>query len=310
MLDTIMNDINFVAGNSNNVKIHPEKIEPLIEELKMFKNEHYFIKNPFGVMDFTVEELINFILLYDSIDFSFWGDPKWAIQKNQQTIDGGYALLAIMIDFFKENKNPFQVIKDSSFEQLEVMFQGNVEIPLLKERITILKNVSSTVLERMNGNFYKAIFHMTTDLELFQFLLEQFPNFKDERTYQGKQIHFYKLAQLLTSDILHIRSYKETIAVDYSHLIGCADYKIPQVLRNLGILEYSEELEQVVDSKQEILENDPYEIEIRANMLAAINLLYYNLNEQIARIDINDFIWSKGKNKIDKPYHLTRTTSY
>ena len=32
----------------------------------------------------------------------------------------------------------------------------------------------------------------------------------------------------------------------------------------------------------------------------------------IDRIDINDFIWSKGQDKTKeyKPYHLTRTTSY
>ena len=60
----------------------------------------------------------------------------------------------------------------------------------------------------------------------------------------------YKLAQLLTSDILHIRELKENIKVDYSHLVGCADYKIPQVMRGLGILEYNRKLADIIDNRK------------------------------------------------------------
>ena len=61
----------------------------------------------------------------------------------------------------------------------------------------------------MNGNFYKSIYKLTTDEDLFDFIITNFENFKDERTYKGKTIYFYKLAQLLTSDILHIRERKK-----------------------------------------------------------------------------------------------------
>jgi len=40
--------------------------------------------------------------------------------------------------------------------------------------------------------------------------------------------------------------------------------------------------------------------------------VFVKLNGKVPRIDINDFVWLKGKdkNKNAKPYHLTRTTSY
>ena len=41
--------------------------------------------------------------------------------------------------------------------------------------------------------------------------LQNFPNFKDERMYKGKTVYLYKLAQLLTSDILHIIEMKEIL---------------------------------------------------------------------------------------------------
>jgi hypothetical protein len=48
----------------------------------------------------------------------------------------------------------------------------------------------------------------------------------------------YKLAQLLTSDILHIRELKESIKVYY---------KISQVMSGLGIIEYSDKLAYIID---------------------------------------------------------------
>ena len=47
-------------------------------------------------------------------------------------------------------------------------------------------------------------------------------------------------------------------------------------------------------------------------MLVVISYIYNTINKEISRIDINDFIWSKGQDKtrVAKPYPLTRTTSY
>ena len=66
------------------------------------------------------------------------------------------------------------------------------------------------------------------------------------------KVYFYKRAQLLTSDILHVREKLENVEVDYSNLAGCADYKIPQVMRCYGILEFNDELANLVDNKIEI----------------------------------------------------------
>ena len=187
-----------------------------------------------------------------------------------------------------------------------------MEIPLLEERYNIIKNVSKIVNEKMNGNFYKFIKNITSDTKLFNVIVSNFPNFKDERTYNNKKICFYKLAQLLTSDILHIREQKEKIKVNYSHLVGCADYKIPQVMRGLGILEYSNKLANIIDNKEEIEVNSKFEVEIRANMIVVIDMIKNKLGDNVCAIDINDYIWSQGRNKNikSKPYHLTRNINY
>ncbi len=147
--------------------------------------------------------------------------------------------------------------------------------------------------------------------ELFNIIVINFESFKDERIYDGTTIYFYKLAQLLTSDILHIREKLENKKVDYSNLIGCADYKIPQTLRTLGIIEYSKELSDLVDNKIEIEVASKYEVEIRASQIVVIEYIKKKL-DNVMPIDINDFlfIYSKNVKNIVKPYHLCRNTNY
>lgn len=164
----------------------------------------------------------------------------------------------------------------------------------------------------MDGDFDQYVKKIHTDQELFDVIIKNFPCFCDERTYRGKKIYFYKLAQLLTSDILHLQEKKENKKVDYSHLVGCADYKIPQVMRALELVQYTSELSQKVDCKEEIAFNSEEEIEIRASQIVVIDQIKKLLNNQMCAIDINDYLWRQSRNKELKlkPFHLTRNTNY
>ena len=186
-----------------------------------------------------------------------------------------------------------------------------MDIPLLEERYKTIVGISKIVNKRMKGNFYEFIKNINSDTQLFDIIISNFESFKDERNYNGKIIYFYKLAQLLTSDILHIREELEGIKVDYSNLIGCADYKIPQTLRALGILEYNDELSNIIDSEEHIEISSKYEVEIRASQIVVIEYIHNKLIN-INPIDINDFffVYSKKVKSIAKPYHLCRNTNY
>lgn len=310
MLDKIIKSCKYVANNSKSVKINETNLDKFIEKIKKVETEHWLGFSPYNLLNLSTEIIINFLLVYEAIDFSFWGNPKWTINTENGEEDGSIALLYALLKYVKEkNTTDFSNITKEEFKEI---LKGNIEIPLFEERYNIIRNVSKIVKEKMNGNFYTFTKGVTIDTELFEIIVKYFPNFKDERIYNNKKIYFYKLAQLLTSDILHIRERKENIKVDYSHLVGCSDYKIPQVMRGLGILEYSDKLSNIIDNKKEIEVNSEYEIEIRANMLVAIDLIKKELENKVCAIDINDYIWSQVRNKnIElKPYHLTRNTNY
>ena len=310
MLGKIITSCKYVKENSKSVKINEKKIDEFINQIKEIKQKHWLSFSPYNLLELPVDTIINFLLVYEAIDFSFWGNPKWTINTENGKEDGSIALLYVILKYVREkNTTDFSNITRDEFRKI---LKGNVEIPLFEERYNIIRNVSKIVNGNMNGNFYEFIKDITIDMELFNIIIKYFPNFKDERKYKEKTVYFYKLAQLLTSDILHIREIKENIKVDYSNLVGCADYKIPQVMRGLEILEYGKELSEIIDNKKQIEENSEYEVEIRANMLIVIDKIKGKLNNNVCPIDINDYIWGQGKNKnIElKPYHLTRSINY
>ena len=314
MLDNVLETCKFVVENANHVKINYEKAKELIDELLVFDNVHYLTKVPYGVYDMSTKDIVNFLLIYDSIDFSFWGDPKWTIDANGKNLDGGIALLHCIFHLFKDRDSleVYKQLEKMTLEEFKEILKGNVDIPLLEKRYHIVTSIAKMVNHKMNGNFYDYIKDMNIDKQIFETIIKNFHSFEDTRTYQGQTIYFYKLAQLLTSDILHVMKIKEQKIVDYSNLLGCADYKIPQVMQGFGILEYDTTLSSLLEVKTEIKENSEYEVEIRSSMIVVIQYIWEQIDKKIDRIEINDFIWSKGQDKTKqyKPYHLTRTTSY
>ena len=307
LLSKIKETSKFVSDNSKYVKINYEKIDEIIDSGSFDDTRYWLDTNPFGILDMSYRDIVNFLLLYHTIgDFCFWGDPKWEIDTEIGKLDGSYAIMYLLINRFKSNQD-----MNMSYEEFADLLKGNVEIPLLKERYNCLVEMNN-YLDGIGKDFYDEIKDMKVDIELLDYVVNTFSYFKDESIYNGEIIYFYKRAQLLVSDILHVRNMLEHIDVTYSNLMGCADYKIPQVMNSLGMLNYEYELEFKLARKDELEENSDMEIEIRANDLVVIDYIYERLEGRVCRMDINDYIWLLGqdKSKINKNYHRTKTIHY
>lgn len=307
LLERIEKSTKYVNANSRYVSINYKRIDSIIESGEFDKVSYWLKDNPFGILDLGYRDVINFLLVYHTIgDYCFWGEPKWKIESNIGKLDGSYAIMYILLERFKNNKD-FNI----NFEEFSELLKGNVEIPLLKERYDCLVKMNN-YLDGIAKDFYEEIKGFKNDVSLLNYILNNFDYFNDECNYKNEKIYFYKRAQLITSDILHVRNILEGIQVDYSNLMGCADYKIPQVMRCLGILDFNEELSNIVDNYIELEYGSEMEVEIRANNLVVIDYIYKKLDGKISRMDINDYIWLLGqdKSKMIKPYHRTRTIYY
>ena len=83
MLDKVLETCKFVVDNAKHVNINYDKVNELIDELLKFNNVHYLTKVSYPIYDMDTRDIVNFLLIYDSIDFSFWGEPKWTINVNR-----------------------------------------------------------------------------------------------------------------------------------------------------------------------------------------------------------------------------------
>ncbi len=307
ILDKIISTCKKVSENAKHVKINYERLDEIIRDIDLSQMKYWLDSNPFDLLDFDTPTIINFLLVYHTIgDYCFWGDPKWEIETKTGKLDGSFAMMYLLIERLKSGEG-----FDMSFDEFKMLLAGNVEIPLLQDRFDNLVCMNKFLKEK-GKDFYSLVEPLKVDRELFDYIISNLHYFADESYYNGNLVYFYKRAQLLTSDILHVREMKQKAAVDYSHLVGCADYKIPQVMRCYGILEFDDELASLVEQKIEITPGSEMEVEIRACDIVVIDYIARKLNEKVSRIDINDYIWLLGqdKSRMLKPYHRTLTNKY
>ena len=313
--EKILDSIKYVVDNSNYVVINRNNIDNVISLLKESKREPWLNSDYLDLENFSQEQILFYLILCESLNFCYWdSDIKWKIEYKDEWYSGSFGLFYAISKAIKNGYNLLNIeyLENITIEELDEIFKGTTSIPLLKERFEIIKQLVSE---------YKQISNITqsmsanSDIELLNNIVNHFSNFRDISLYKGREIYFFKRAILLVGDlILNNSSISKSVKND-DNMTGCADYKIPQVLRHLGILEYSDDLTTLIDERQEIQHDSEMEVEIRANMLYAIELIKEKLHQNgidMNSVQIDNALWLLSKNKEfkDKPHHLTKTIYY
>lgn len=75
-------------------------------------------------------------------------------------------------------------------------------IPLLEERCRILQETGKILNEKFDGKFLNCVKQSESSAQkLLNLIVTNFPSFRDEAVFEGKQVSFYKRAQILVADI-------------------------------------------------------------------------------------------------------------
>ncbi|QQS15751.1 MAG: queuosine salvage family protein [Candidatus Moraniibacteriota bacterium] len=274
------------------------------------------------VAELDIPESIGLVRIFNCVNFCFWarrGEEKWATKINGEVIDGAAGIFRAIEEMYK-NGVPLldaHFLQNLNQEKFNELLGGNVEIPLLDERVKSLNEAGEVLLRDFDGSFMKVFESAKWDtVELTNIFIKFFPSFNDRVTFEGKEIDFHKRAQL-NADMINCqltkRGEKELFNLD--KLTAFADYKVPQMLRKLEILKYTPELAARVDAFQEIDMGSREEIEIRAVTIWAIERMKEALKSRFPLVttrQLNDHLWSLGqaKSSHDKPYHRTKTIYY
>ena len=318
-METVLDTTRFVMENSKHVSIDREKISEFCVDFDLGSTKHWLRESPFDLSLLDEVGRANFLFVFNSINFCYWGEPKWTVEHRGEMADGAWGMITAFGRAI-ESESPIvdaDFLASLSEESLRHIFRGNVTIPLFAERLAILREVGAILCDRYEGRFTNFIEKAGGDaMELVRLVVENFPSYEDVSPYDGRNVVFRKRAQLLVSDTYHVFEGNGPGQFSNIHrLTAFADYKIPQVLRKHGILRYMDELAEKVDGMIFIPKNSGEEVEIRANTIWAVELIREVLDRRSPGITsalVNDMLWLAGHDKspLDKPYHRTRTISY
>ena len=311
----MLDSVKYVVDNSEYVKINEDKIDDVINVLGDVKIEPWLNCDYLDLDKLSQNQLMMYFIICESLNFCYWdSEKKWKIDYKGEWYSGSYGLFYAIAKAINNGYDLLDVefLENLTIKELDEILKGTTTIPLLQERYNVIKQLTSEFkkikdLEKMiNGN---------SDVELLDSIIYNFSNFRDISQYKDRSVFFLKRAILLVGDLIaNIDSINKNVKND-DNMLGCADYKIPQVLRHLGILEYSTDLATIIDQKHEIKHDDEMEIEIRANMLYAIELIKERLKQNgvdLNSVQIDNALWLLSKNDEfkDKPHHLTKTIYY
>lgn len=317
-MNQVLKSIKPVIEKSRFVKINKENLLKFCSDFRLKKMPFWLDNAPFDLPKLNEKEKINFIFISSSLDFCFWGKPKWKVEYKGNFYDGSWGLLAALTRAIEKGFPilDFEYLTNIPEKDLKEIFKGSVKIPLFKERLNILRENGRILIKKSDGDLENLLKKAKGDaLKLLNIITKNFPSFNDFAIYKNKKVFFHKRAQLFIADLYRMFKDKFGKFKNVDKLTALADYKIPQVLRKLGIFEYSSQLAEKIDGRILIPAGSQEEVEIRANTIWAIELMKKEVKKKIPNIksfDIDSYLWllSQKKSPGDKPYHLTRTIFY
>jgi hypothetical protein len=260
------------------------------------------------------------VFVLDSLNFSFWpdpGEPRWGVEWNG-ALQSGYWALACSLKRAMQNGVP---ITDAKFleamteEQLSAILAGAGRAPLLGKRAEVLREVGRVLTNGFGGtivNLLNAANHSAQ--QVVHLLSSNFPSFCDTAVYRGEAVWFLKRAQIFVSDLWGTFG-----GIGFGHftdlesLTAFADYRLPQLLRQHGILHYADELAERVDNNIEIPAGSDEEIEIRAATIQAVEGMRQSLERDgrgVPSYMLDWWLWGSPHPQHSRPHHRTRTIAY
>jgi hypothetical protein len=273
------------------------------------------------------DEHIRTTMLINTLNFAFTdfeSSTKYEIVREGKVLSDSEAMFVQIQEAISSGVQLYDgnVLSDLDEKQLKNIFKGNIEMPMMSERLDILLNVGAKLSDDYKGDWMNFINAGPKKLYdngegLIERLISEFPRFDDTSQYDEKyNIHFYKLAQLAFWGIhAELAGTGDFYIEDMQSMSAFADYIVPVALEVMKIVEYSEELRNKITNGEIIARDSLEEIEIRSTSLYITAKLTEEINKRrpaeksiiIPQLDYR--LW-KQYHATHRPHHLTITTMY
>ena len=255
-----------------------------------------------------------YIFVLDALNWCFW--PTEGLEYDN--------IATALKDVLEADSGAFDGARlaSLSLKEMETKWFPSHALPEPEERLARLNELGAALETHFQGqaaNMVQAA-HGSA-VQLVSLVLQYLPGFRDTCIYQGRLVHFYKRAQILVGDVWAAYGKSRVQAAhpyyfsDIGELTMFADYRVPQLLRHFGVLEYEEDLSATVDDRLEVAFGSPQEVEIRAATVLAVERLREVLELRgvsLLTIEVDWLLWQMGEESKEriKPHHRTRTIYY
>ncbi|XP_068329910.1 uncharacterized protein [Pyrus communis] len=305
-MDDVRASSAWVASHSSHVLVDSSGIEKVAETIDTipkvewdFEGIHYFDNGPLTVQ---------YLFVLDALNFCFWPDKdlnydnlaaglKAAIQNDKSVFDA---------DRLQKYTGP----------ELRELLKWPRSLPLEDERVRLLHEVGFELERSFDGKASNLVESCgKSAVKLVALVTRHFPGFRDHSVYKGHQVFLYKRAQIFAADLWGAfggQGYGEFY--DIGSITIMADYIVPAVLQQLGVLKYSATLASAIKANSQIVAGSEEEVELRACSIYAVEkmkeLISMKSGKQVLSIELDLWLWSFGIQCPALQHHRTLSIYY
>ena len=270
---------------------------------------------PFYPQSDDFEEMCLFYLLLNSINYCYFD------QDGKKFYDGKYSGSSLaslrLTENWEEIKGPQFLAEVDENHLLSELFRAESPISMVKERAAALREIGEFLNHNPDFTFRK--FFQKCKCNAYytsQALPTLLPTWRDP---------FFKRTQLFVGMVYGRFQYDEVRPFDcgLEDLTVFADYRVPQTLIAMGIIEPTAPLLTRLHQNQFLGSGSRKELELRAATILGADALMYALGEEIGDMNalhIDYLLWGAARKKEEMPegvfakpwpnHHLTMSTDY
>lgn len=307
-LETVRTGAAFVTAQARSVSVDEAAIDALAARIAQgempriaWDEVHHFRGGE--------AETAQYLLLLDALNFCFWPEPAWDYNRL------ALALKTTMLT--APERFSAEALARATSADTRALLGGRDDIPLLAQRTALVREVGQVLMTRWDGQAANLIEAAEgSAVRLVALVTAEFPGFRDHAIYRGHPIYLYKRAQIFVGDLWGaFGGQGQGRFEDIDQLTMFADYRVPQLLRAEGILDYDSRLASLVDLCRELPSGSELEIEIRATTIHAVELLRAALERRgfpITALKLDWILWNVGEAQQQRhqPHHRTLTIYY
>jgi hypothetical protein len=317
----VLASIQAVAARCRWVRFHPQALDKAVAQWGHLLTAASTWEHPCHFFDGS-EETARWVFVVEVLNHCFWPDvgaPVWTVSYQGTDYSGYWGLVASLKRAHQAGFpiTAAETLAAISAEDLHTVFAGEGEIPLFDQRLINLHEAGRVLLEQWDGDVVHLVeAAQGSAVRAVGLLTASVPSFRDEAWHGGLKVYFWKRAQIFAADLYHAFSGRAWGSFhDIHQLSAFADYKLPQVLRQLGIISYHADLAATVDAQRELAAGSEPEVEIRAFTIRAVEALRTTFllhGKQATSMQIDNWLWQLGQRQDfrHQPYHRCRTIYY